>query len=409
MTFWLLAAFLLLFTLFGVVWPMLSRSARQVDASDIQIYKDQLREIERDIDRGTVEKRDGEASRTEISRRLLKASQNQRVAQVHSKKFAQIAAIALLVAVPAGAIGTYWSLGSPQTPDAPLQARLEAIKTQTANNSTSEDNRLDELVAGVEAHLKKNPEDGQGWLVVAPVYRRLGQIDDAVKAYENALRYTPKTADLWSAYAESAIMQASGVIPRNARRAFEEARKLDAGAIKPRFYLALSLSQDQDHAAAVTAWRALLQDAPEGAPWARIAKAHLIEAEAGAGIVAGAAAPTSEAGSENSESSQSQPAQRQAAEALPGPGKEDVQAAQSLSVDDRKAFINSMVEGLQSRLNSEGGKVEEWIRLVRAYTVLGKSEEARSAFEKARGTFAEDERASALLNGAAAEFGISTE
>lgn len=400
MTFWLLAAFLLLLTLFGTVWPLLSQAPRRTDASDIQIYKDQLREIERDIDRGTVDRRDGEASRTEISRRLLKASQNQRDSQTQSARFARIAAISLLIMLPAASILGYYRLGSPQLPDAPLQARLEQARSQQAQLPSGDDGaRLEDLVTRVEAHLEKKPDDGEGWLVIAPVYVRLGQIDKAVAAFENALRLTPKTSELWSSYGEAATMQSSGVISPKARKAFEEARNLSPEQIKPRFYLALGLSQDQRYADAAKAWQGLLADAPQGAPWVRIARAHLTEAQAGAGIATSSRTPTATDTGTNDEGNR--------AAALPGPDRADVQAAQSLSAEDRKAFISSMVEGLQTRLDTEGGSAEEWIRLVRAYTVLGRSDAARTAYEKARTTFASDQQARDLLDSSAKGLGLT--
>lgn len=401
MTFWLLAAFLLLLTLFGTVWPLLSQASRRTDASDIQIYKDQLREIEKDIDRGTVDRRDGEASRTEISRRLLKASQNQRDGQTQSARFARIAAISLLVALPTTSILGYYWLGSPQLPDAPLQARLEQARSQQAQlQNDGEGARLEDLVTRVEAHLATKPEDGEGWLVIAPVYVRLGQIDKAVTAFENALRLTPKTPELWSSYGEAATMQASGAISPKARKAFQEARKLAPQQIKPRFYLALALSQDQNYADAAQAWQGLLADAPQGAPWVRIARAHLTEAQAGLGIATSSQTPaTTDPGTGDG--------QRPVA-ALPGPGRADVEAAQSLSAEDRQAFINSMVEGLQARLDTDGGTAEEWVRLVRAYTVLGKTDAAQTAYDKARSTFASDRRARDLLDSSAKGLGLTT-
>jgi len=400
MTFWLLAAFLLLLTLFGTVWPLLSQTSRRTDATDIQIYKDQLREIEKDIDRGTVDRRDGEASRTEISRRLLRASQNQREGQTQSAHFARVAAIALLIALPVTTILGYYWLGSPQLPDAPLQARLEKARTQQAQMQTEgEGARLQDLVARVEAHLESKPEDGEGWLVIAPVYVRLGLIDKAVAAFENALRLTPKTPELWSSYGEAATMQSSGVISPKARKAFEEARKLAPQQIKPRFYLALALSQDQNYADAVKAWQGLLADAPEGAPWVRIARAHLTEAQAGSGIANSSQAQSATGtGTENAE---------RPVAALPGPDRADVEAAQSLSAEDRKAFINSMVEGLQTRLDTDGGTAEEWVRLVRAYTVLGKTDAAQTAYDKARLTFVSDQRARDLLDSSAKGLGLT--
>ena len=408
MTFWLLAAFLLLLTLFGTVWPLLSRGPRRADATDVQIYKDQLLEIDRDIDRGTVERRDGEASRVEISRRLLRAAQNQRAAQGTSLRVARIAAIGLLVALPVASILAYSQLGSPQVPDMPLQARVNVNPaTVVGSQQNADDNgELKDLVARVEAHLRQKPDDGEGWLVIAPVYVRLGQIDDAVMAYEKALQLTPKTSALWSAFGEVSVMQASGRITEKARNAFEQARKLEPDSIKPRFYLALALSQERRLVEAAEAWTNLLEGAPEDAPWTRIARAQLSQAQAGLSISEGRASGGS-GGGMGATGGAAATVQRPGVD-LPGPDQADIEAAQDLPSGDRAAFINSMVTRLQGRLDADGGTVDEWIRLVRAYAVLGKSDEAVSAYRKGRAAFVGDDSAQALLDDSAAGLGIPT-
>jgi len=379
MTFWLLAAFLLLLTLVGIGWPLLHRGPHRADASDVQIYKDQLRELDRDIDRGIVAGGEGEASRIEISRRLLKAAQNQRREQGDSLNLARIAAIALLFVLPIASVVTYLGLGSPDVPDAPLHARQEPAADAT---------RLEQLVTRVEAHLRQQPDDGEGWRVVAPVYLRQGRFDEAVAAYANVLRLTQPTAELWSTFGEALVMRAQGVISPRAREAFEEARKLAPQDVKPRFYLALAFSQEQRFPEAEKAWSDLLVGAPEGAPWTQMAQARLSEARAG---IAGAS-PNATAGGD-----------------LPGPDQGDVEAAQDMTPQERQAFIASMVARLKTRLDADGGTPEEWVRLLRAYSVLGNQEEARAAFAKARSAFAADETARALIERSAEELGITSQ
>ena len=115
------------------------------------------------------------------------------------------AAVAALVALPAIAAALYLTLGSPELPGQPLAARA---------TTPLQDRSLDTLVAQVEAHLEKNPEDGRGWEVIAPVYMRLGRLDDAVKARRNALRINGATtpSDLEADLGETLIAAANGVV-----------------------------------------------------------------------------------------------------------------------------------------------------------------------------------------------------
>ncbi len=383
MTFWLLAVFLLLLTLVGTVWPLLAGSSRAADASDVQIYKDQLREIERDIDRGVVDSREGEASKTEIGRRLLAAARGADSATAVSLTGARITFVLLLVALPAASISGYLAFGSPGVPDTPLAARLDL---------PGNEGRIEDLVARVEEHLVRRPNDGDGWKVIAPVYARLGRLDEAVQAYGKAVRLTEPDADLLSSYGEAMVMQASGIVPEAARRIFEQSATMNPSGVKARFYLAMALNQDRRYAEAIPAWTGLLEGAPDNAPWAAMARSMLTAArtalqneddtDAAPGSTGG---PTAEA---------------------PGPSRAEIEAAQSLSEDDRQAFIESMVSGLSERLDADGGTVDEWIRLVRAYTVMGRADDARSAVRRARAAHAEDEAALTRLDDAAQSLGV---
>ena len=92
--------------------------------------------------------------------------------------------IAALVLLPLGAAALYLALGSPGLPDQPLAAR--------AASRESIDREPDRAGRG---HLERNPDDGRGWEVIAPVYLRLGRFEDAVKARRNALRLKGETAE----------------------------------------------------------------------------------------------------------------------------------------------------------------------------------------------------------------------
>ena len=110
----------------------------------------------------------------------------------------------------------YLTLGSPRLPGQPLQARRDAPLQNTLARR---------LVAQVEAHLEKNPEDGRGWEVVGPVYMRLGRFEDAVKARRNALRLLGASADREADLGEALIGGANGVVTAEAKAAFERARR----------------------------------------------------------------------------------------------------------------------------------------------------------------------------------------
>ena len=144
-------------------------------------------------------------------------------------------AVLALVGLPIAAVAFYLPLGSPQLGDFPLASRTRAVD---ANQP------LDNLVAQVEAHLEKNPTDGRGWNVLAPVLARLGRYDDAVRAYRNSITYTGDSAERRADLGEALAGAAGGVVTAEAKAEFERAVALNADEPKASYFLGLAAEQD---------------------------------------------------------------------------------------------------------------------------------------------------------------------
>jgi cytochrome c-type biogenesis protein CcmH len=372
MTLWFLFALMTAAAIFAVLWPLgRARKDTPLDDADhdVAVYRDQIEEIERDRASGLIGEAEAEAARVEVSRRLLAAADAAQAAAPAAKGETvrrRVAAVAVLVVLPAVAGAFYLTLGSPQVPGQPIASRAA---TPIQNRS------LDNLVAQVEAHLEKNPEDGRGWEVVGPVYMRLGRFDDAVKARRNALRLNGPSADREGDLGESLMGAANGVVTAEAKDAFERALKLDAKHPKSRFFLGVASYQDGNSAAAAAIWRGMLNDAPPESPWIGMVRQALAQVDGSAPQPApGASAPgTSAPGS-----------------SIPGPSAEDVAAAEKMNPEDRGAMIRGMVDRLADRLKQDGADIEGWLRLVRAYTVMGDRDKALSAVADARRALGHD-------------------
>jgi cytochrome c-type biogenesis protein CcmH len=263
-------------------------------------------------------------------------------------------AVTALVLLPFGAGALYFAVGSPTLPDQPLAPRLAAAR----NNNQS----IDNLVAQVESHLERNPEDGRGWEVIAPVYVRLGRFEDAAKARRNALRINGETAERLAALGEALVFAANGIVTAEAKTAFEKAVALDVGEAQARYFLGLAAEQDGNRAQAAATWRALIESAPPGASWLEFVQRALARVDSGA-------APGGTGG---------------------GPSEEQAAASAELSPDQRMTMIRGMVERLSERLNHDGSDVEGWLRLVRSYIVLGERDKARAAVVDARRALASE-------------------
>ncbi|WP_018701235.1 c-type cytochrome biogenesis protein CcmI [Amorphus coralli] len=373
MLLWFSVAILTALAVLTVLWPLSRRAEADDDAShDVAVYRDQLEEVERDVDRGLIEPGEAEAARAEIARRLLRASGKAEATAASGLTRRRAVAVVALVAVPAVALLLYAGLGHPGYPDQPRSARLEQ-PAGTGDMAT--------LIARVEDQLAKDPDDGRGWEVLAPIYLRMGRANDAVAAYRNALRLQGENAERLSGLGESIVQANGGVVTDEASAAFAKARDLDPGATRPRFFLAMGLSQEGKTDEAIAAWTDLAASAEGGEPWLPFARAQIV-------ALGGEAPPETEP-------------------VMPGPRRADVEAAASMSADDRQAMVEGMVSQLATRLDEEGGSVEEWQRLMRAYHVLGRSDAARDAAAKAREAFAGDPEAQARIASTESEIGLN--
>ena len=375
MLLWLAFALLTAVVLAAVLAP-LARPARAVaapEAGALAVYRDQLDEIERERARGLVDEAEAAAARLEVSRRLLASADAPPPAVARTIRPAA-AMITIAVLTPLLTLTLYLTHGSPGLPAYPLAARAATPIEQAG---------IGELIAKVEAQLRAHPEDGKGWDVIAPIYLKLGRFREAAAAYAAAARLEGETAQRLGGFAEASVLAADGIVVEDARAAYEKVLKLEPGRPEPRFWLALAKEQDGNLAAALADYRALLAGAPSDAPWRSAVEGRIADVSR---RLEGAPAPA----------------------APRGPSPADVAAAEKLSPAERARMITAMVDSLAERLKHDGRDLAGWVRLVNAYVVLDRKEEARAALAQARRHFPGDEQALAQLSALARSLGLGS-
>jgi cytochrome c-type biogenesis protein CcmH len=379
MLLWIAFALMTAAALAAVLLP-LARPARrdELDSGALAVYRHQLEEIEDERTRGLVDNGEAAGARVEVARRLL-ASADRMDAQsppppLPESKRATVA-LATAAAIPLFTLALYLTHGSPGLPSFPATARTQ-MPIERA--------QISDLVAKVEARLREHPEDGDGWDVIAPVYYKLERLRDAANAYARAARLKGETVRRLAGLAESAVLAADGIVTEEARAAYERILALEPGRPEPRFWLALAKEQDGKLEPALSDYRALLSDAPADAPWRAAVESRI--ADVGRRI-AGVDKPDPRA---------------------PGPSAEDIAAAEKVSPQDRTKMIAGMVDGLAERLKRDGRDLAGWQRLINAYAVLGRSQDARTALAEARKNFPADAAAQAALAALAKTLGLDS-
>jgi cytochrome c-type biogenesis protein CcmH len=257
MLFWTLIALMTAAAVLAVLWP-LSREPRAAgEAAGLAVYRDQLAEIESDRARGTLPASEAEAARIEVSRRLLGAASRKTPTADTSLANRRIASLVALFGIPVFSLSLYLYLGAPEFPDAPFVAR-------TALPVEQQD--IGMLIGRLEERLEQNPDHGQGWELIAPIYMRAGRSGDAVAAQEKAIRILGGTAAREVALGEY-LRIANGRIAAEAKAAFERALILDQKSSAALFYLGLEAEESGRPADAKKFWSQLTGNAIENDPW----------------------------------------------------------------------------------------------------------------------------------------------
>ena len=388
MLLWLILACLTAFVLYVLLRPLLGARGRDDarEAFDAAVYRDQLGEIDADRARGLIGESEAEAARIEIARRLLQADGKEHAAAPEQTRArpARAATIVVATLVPLLALGLYLLYGSPRLPDQPLEARLE----DPANSQN-----LGALIARVEARLRQHPEEGEGWDVIAPVYLGAQRYQDAADAYGEAIRLLGPTAKRLSGQGQALVLANNGVVSDEAKSVLMRAIGLDPTLIEPRILLAIAKEQDGDFKGAIADWRGLLDKAPADAPWRQMVEQRI-------------------AGDEAHLAGQPVVDQPVAGEAPParggGPSAADVASAQNMNPADRQAMIEQMVQRLAARLDQDGSDLGGWLKLVKAYSVLDRKDDALKALARAKSQFTGNAQALQQLDQLAAELGLKS-
>jgi len=339
------------------LWPLILRKSIAENASsEMDFYKGQLSDIERDIERGLLPVAEAQASRTEIARRLLGLQKEQGFFKPFQDNATQRKlALALgLVVLPLVSVGLYGIYGNPTLKDMPLASREDI---------GNESQAIAKAVARIEADLAASPDNLKAWSTLAPVYMRLGRFQDAVTAYGKILALTGEDAMVRALLGEAKVAVANGIITNEAKQDFLKAIAKDPSVAMAQFYLGLAVEQAGDATKAIALYEALLDTVADRPEWVKAIKARLAKLKG-------------------------EP-----------PAEATAQADQEM--------ILGMVSRLAARLEKEGGSAEEWARLIRSYTVLGKRDDAEQALASARNAFKTDQGATQQLQALARETGLS--
>lgn len=328
---------------------------------DLQDQIDQLMlaraTLDEDHQTGQLSDSDFAATCLDIDRRLLGLSQQVAQASASSLKDQTLTrlAVGLAIILPLGAALIYAALGRPDLRDNPLVDRAAEIASRSETITATKKN-LAQNLARAQAATVATPDDIESWLKLAEAAASVNDSATEIRALRMARQLTNDDPSVLSLLAEALSRAADGQVTVPARDLIDTVLATDPDEPRALFLSGLAAFQDGDYQAAVTRWQRLLSISTADAPWLPIVRANIAQAAEAGGI------------------------------ALPpanGPDADSIAAAADMTAKDRQAMILSMVESLRDRLDETPDDTEGWLRLARAYDVLGDRAAAFTALARA--------------------------
>ncbi|HEY6868997.1 MAG TPA: tetratricopeptide repeat protein [Novosphingobium sp.] len=251
---------------------------------------------------------------------------------------------------------------------------------------------VDTMIGRLAARLKQNPQDGEGWRMLAWSYAMTGRPEQAIEPYKRALAILPNSALVHSGYGEALVGLAKDQVTPEAKAEFERAVALDPKEPRARYFLALWQAQHGAEKPALDKWVALANEGPADAPWQADVRRKITEVSAklGLDVAARLKAPTPALGG-----------------ASPPPlDPQTIQSANAMPAADRQAMVDQMVGGLAEKLRANPADPDRWVLLLRSRMVLKQADQAASDLATARRALAGNAAGLSKVNAAAKEFGI---
>ena len=406
--FWILAAALTAITALAILSPLRRGrgGAAPAAAYDLRVYRDQLAEVERDLDRGVIGPDDAQRLRAEIGRKVLDADRRAALSAPAARGGRALWPAVALVAMLAGAVALYLREGVPGAPDMPLAERFAAADAayrdrptqaeaeaaapvRPAPDLSQADPEYLTMIDQLRDAVGRNPDDQQGLALLASNEMRLGNLAAARAAQQRLVDLRGDQADAVQLMQLATLMvdAAGGVVTPEAEAVLRRALTLDPTQPQARYLQGVLLIQNGRPDRAFPLWRGLLDEGPEGAPWIAPIRAAIQDLAwlAGDDEYRAPAPPAAD---------------------LPGPDADALAAAEDLSPEDRARMIQDMVDRLQQRLATQGGSPEEWARLIAALAMLDQRDQATAILTEARQRFGSAPDALAPIERAATEAGL---
>lgn len=282
-----------------ILWPLLRPGAAPAvehAAANVSIFKDQFADLDVDLVRGTISAEQHAESKSELERRLLDEVQAAAADPTHTdrRKHRWSAAIVALIA-PLAAAALYWQIGAPEA--------FSALSMKATDDAPMSREQVEAMIAQVKQRLEKEPENAEGWAILARTHYAMGAFPEAVAAYAKLNTLLPNDADLLADYADALAMSRGRRFDGKPMELVAQALRIDPAQWKALAMAGSEAFERTDYKVAIDYWQRLQNVAPSGSPVAQQIQGSIDEARRLAGLPASAQARKDDVAGEGRSSS----------------------------------------------------------------------------------------------------------
>ena len=281
--FWVICTILVVIALAFILPPLLQRSGTTQAASDkerreanIEIYRDQLTELETDLHNGIVSKDQYQQDRDEIERRLLEDVKHRESETKTTVDFRKRNVVyALAIGLPLVAVLFYLKVGELKALS-PSEVLRPAVEPSSQMRSQQQ---IEANVSALVERLKSNPNDAQGWVMLARSYASKERYAEALGAFAKATELQPNNADLWAQYAVAAAMANNRKLEGQPLQLVNTALKIDPNNTTALGLAGTAAFQRKEYKQAIDYWSRVLKNVEPGSEIASQVQQRIDEAK----------------------------------------------------------------------------------------------------------------------------------
>ena len=330
-TFWILAAALVVIALV-IILPALLRPAREQNSVDrreqnIQIARESLHNLDNEFRRGSLNQEEYDQARAELEISLHEdVATGVEESSRPQKKPAFLSALLITAVLSGGTFYLYQYLGNPH-----------AVTLASTAPAPGSEHSITSMIEQLEARLKKDPDDVEGWLMLGRSYMTEENYSRAEEVYSRLLKDDPENAEVMLLKADALAMMAGGRIGGEPEKLILAALELEPRNFTGLWLAGMVARENGDNEKALQHWYKLREMLPEG--------------------------------------SQDLTNLEQLIAQLENPA--------AASIEQQIPDIDAMVAQLEEKLKTEPENPTGWFMLGRSYMVMKRFPDAATAFEEA--------------------------